>query len=253
MLTKEGIIVKTIKYQETSKIAFVLSNDGLFSYLIRNSNNYKSKNFSYSQELTKIAFDVSSNKTSKKTFDVITSGKVLDNYSNIKSNSKKLFNVIEILEIVYSLSSHVSDNNVFYDFLNEILDLINTSECDNIYTLIFKIKSLYLLGIAPNLSNCSKCGKKEVLFSLELATGTSKCRNCFTLNDETIYGDNYNLFRLLYVTKMVMFTKENIMNLSDKYSEAIDEVNKFLDNYYEHYLGYKSKTKKIINKINCEG
>lgn len=251
MLTREGIIVKTIKYQETSKIAFILTSDGLVSYLIRNSNNFKSKNFSYSQELTKIAFDVSSNKT-KKNFDVVTSGKVLDNYSNIKSNSKKLFNVIEILEIVYSLSSHVTDNKVFYNFFNEILDLINTSEYYNIYTLIFKIKSLYLLGIAPNLSNCCKCGKKDNLYSLELATGTSKCINCFSLNEETIYGDNYNLFRLLYITKMAMFTKENIMSLSNKYSEEIAEVNSFLDSYYEHYLGYKSKTKRIINKINCE-
>lgn len=251
MLTREGIIVKTIKYQETSKIAFVLTNEGLISYLIRNSSNYKSKNFSYSQDLTCISFDVSSNKT-KKTFDVITSGKVLNNYSNIKANEKKLFNVIEILEIVYFLSSHVTDNKVFYDFLKEILELINTSEFYNIYTLIFKIKSLYLLGIAPNLSNCFKCGTKENLYSLELATGTSKCKNCFTLNEETIYGDNYNLFRLLYVTKMPMFTKENIMNLSNKYSEEIDEVNSFLDSYYEHYLGYKSRTKRIINKINCE-
>lgn len=251
MLTREGIIVKTIKYQETSKIAFVLTNEGLISYLVRNSNNYKSKNFSYSQDLTCISFDVSSNKT-KKTFDVITSGKILNNYSNIKSNSKKLFSVIEMLEIAYSLSSHVTDNKVFYDFLKEILELINTNEFYNIYTLIFKIKSLYLLGIAPNLSNCFKCGTKDNLYSLELATGTSKCKNCFTLNEETIYGDNYNLFRLLYVTKMPMFTKENIMNLSNKYSEEIDEVNSFLDSYYEHYLGYKSRTKRIINKINCE-
>lgn len=252
MLTKEGIIVKTIKYQETSKIAFVLSNDGLASYLIRNSNNFKSKNFSYSQELTKIAFDISSNKTSKKTFDVVTSGKVLDNYSNIKSNSNKLFNVIEILEIVYSLSSHVADSKVFYDFFNEILDLINTSEYYNIYNLIFKIKSLYLLGIAPNLSSCCKCGKKDNLYSLELATGTSKCINCFSLNDETIYGNNYGLFRTLYFTKMGKFTKEIIIELSNKCCEEIYTLNSFLDCYYEHYLGYKSKTKKIINKINSE-
>ena len=43
MISREGIVIKTIKYQETSKIVYVLCEDGLVSLLMRNANNFKSK------------------------------------------------------------------------------------------------------------------------------------------------------------------------------------------------------------------
>lgn len=249
MLTQEGIVIKTIKYQETSKIAFILNENGISSYLIRNANNFRSKNFSYSQDLLKISFDVAKKKTLKDSFDIITSGKVVSNYSNIKNNIETLFNVVEILEIVYSLSMHVNDNKTFYNFLSNILELIDEDvECSKIYNLIFKIKLLYLLGIAPNLTYCSRCHKKDDLYSLQLDYGTSLCRDCFSLNDSMIYGRNYVVFKYLYVTKLDQLDKNFLKkNINDEV--IINELNEFLDKYYDHYLSYKSKTQKIINKF----
>ena len=40
MISREGIVIKTIKYQETSKIVYVLCEDGLVSLLMRNANNF---------------------------------------------------------------------------------------------------------------------------------------------------------------------------------------------------------------------
>ena len=59
MLTNEGIIIKSTKYQDTSKLVYVLTSDGLNTYLVRNAFNFKSKNYSYALEMTKISFDSS--------------------------------------------------------------------------------------------------------------------------------------------------------------------------------------------------
>lgn len=240
MISREGIVIKTIKYQETSKIVYVLCEDGLVSLLMRNANNFKSKNYSYSQELTEIGFDYSE----KNNFKIMTSGKVLNNFTKIKEDPNKIFNVISILEIIYTLSDHVNDNKILYNFLKTILERINDSNLEYYY-LIFKIKLLYLLGVAPNLISCKKCHKKENLISLELNSGSSLCKDCFELTENSLQGSSYEVLRFLYLTKLEFLTDEVLNKLPDCYKKIDD----FLDKYYEHYLGYKSKTKKILNKI----
>ena len=68
----EGIILKTIKYQENSKLCYIITKDGLLSLMVRASLDFHSKNFSYSQELTKVDFAIT--KSKKNSFDIMTSG-----------------------------------------------------------------------------------------------------------------------------------------------------------------------------------
>ena len=46
---REGIVLKTIKYQESSKILYILTEKGLISALSKNCLNLKSKNHLYSK------------------------------------------------------------------------------------------------------------------------------------------------------------------------------------------------------------
>lgn len=240
MLTKEGIIIKSNKYQETSKLVHVLTSDGLKTYLVRGANNFKSKNYAYSLELTKIQFE--SNR--KNTFDIITLGKVEDNYTNIKTNTKSLYDTIEIFELVYSLSDHVIDTKILYSFLSNILDSIN-NHYHEYYLTIFKLKLLYLLGVGPDFKGgCAKCQKSE-LYAYDLEIGKAFCKECFSMTQNSIYADEFEVFRFLYLMKFEHLTKE-VLDTLPKYQTHLDE---FLDRYYDYYLGYKSKSKRIINKM----
>ena len=49
-------------YKEKDKIAFIITKDKMDSYLIRSSYDFKSKNYSYSNELTKIDFEYNESK-----------------------------------------------------------------------------------------------------------------------------------------------------------------------------------------------
>ena len=239
MLTKEGIIIRSNKYQESSKLIHVLSDDGINTYLVRNANSYKSKNYSYSQEMTKISFDYAK----KNSFETITSGKVLDNYTSIKTNQEKMFDLLEIFEIIYSLSSHVIDNKILYEFVSSILEKIE-NDYHKYYLIVFKLKMLYLLGVSPSFSSCATCGKSE-LYAFDKNAGRSFCKKCYHNTYDTIYGEEFEVFKFLYLCKMEYLNKEVL----DKVPMFYDHLNDYIDEYYDLYLGYKSKSKKIITRI----
>ena len=135
MLTNEGIVIKSTKYQDASKLVSVLTKDGMDTLLVRYANNFKSKNYAYALEFTKIKYDFSK----KNTFAIMTSGIVLDNYTNIKNNNVIMYDVIEIFEMIYSLSSHVNNNETLYQFVTSIIDKIN-NDYHKYYLIIFKLK-----------------------------------------------------------------------------------------------------------------
>ena len=159
MELREGIVVKSQKYQENSKIITLVNSDGLASFLVRAAGKLRSRNFGYSQVLTKIGYDFHQRRNS---FDILTTGKVIDSYKGIKSDINKLNDALLILEITNQLSMHLSDFNTFYQFLDEILFLLDQNY-HPYYLLIFRVKLLYLLGIGPVFPNACFAGRDNLI------------------------------------------------------------------------------------------
>ena len=84
MTQTEGILINTHKYQENSKLIYVITNDKFITLLVRASCKYESKNFQAAQELILLNFDIAESK--KNSFSVLKSYEILDNYKYIKSN-----------------------------------------------------------------------------------------------------------------------------------------------------------------------
>lgn len=231
---KEGIIVKTINYKETSKIIYLITDEGLVSLEVKGANRVNGHSHLYANLLTKIAF------SSSKHF--FSSGEVLDNYVIIKSSLERLKVSLEIMEMSYTLGSHIADYSIFYSFLSQILDLISTSDKYLFYCLVFYIKSLYLLGINPQLNKCVDCGKKEDLVGFVFRDGGMKCHNCLKPSD-IIYDNNViNDVIMMYYTKLDNF---NSHELNVDYAKTRE----FIDRFYNEYLGFTSKSSKILAKI----
>ena len=234
MELSEGIIIKTINYKETSKIIYLVTKDGLTSLEVKGANKINGHSHIYSSLLSKIAF--SENK------HFFQSGKVLNNYVKIKNSFDKLNVTLKILEFTYTLVEHICDFDVFYNFLSEILDLIEEEDSFNYYEAIFYIKTLYLLGIAPMFKSCVNCGKSTHLLGFVFSKGGMICRDCYKEYD-SLYDTNVVLDVIkLYFTKL------------DKLKEEKNEVNyngvkAFYQRYYQEYLGYTSKSEHILDKI----
>ena len=239
-----GIIIKTNKYKESSKIAYILTKDGLINVLIRNSLDLKSKNFSYSNELAKIEFNI--NKSKRASFDTLTSGVLLDNYSNIKMDIEKLTSASNILYLIYKSSEYVSNNRNMFDLVSFYFDNLNNTNSNliTIYNFIFNLKLLYLLGIGPNLKTCTVCEKEKTKY-LSLLNGgcvCDKCKGSISSNDIVLESDALSLFKILYLVKLSNVNDDYLSSLLketekiDSNGKIINEIKVFIKEYYKKYL-----------------
>ncbi len=237
MELEQGIVLKTIDYQENSKIIYILTNDGIKSAIVRGAKNIKSHTYSYAQPLVKIEFEIKKDR-------YIGANKIVNNYNNIKLNFDKLSSCLKIIEICYTLGEHITDSKLFYQFTCDIFDIINNvKNYHQIYELIFKIKILYLLGVAPVFTKCVTCGKSEHLVGFAFNYGGMKCSNCMQI-DEFIYpNDTIKQIRDIYLIKL---EKLNLLIENDGFSYCYDKISRFLDLYYEQYLGFVSKVNKVL-------
>ena len=230
----EGIIINQTKYQENSKIIHVLTNDCMKSLLVRASCSFNSKNFAYSQELTKINFQYSESK--KKTFDIMSSGIVLDSYKNIKDDYNKLNITVEILKLTLQANEHVNSYSNLYKLLSYTLDGINnnTLEIGRYYELVFKLKLLFILGIGPNFNGCTKCGKEaNDYFSINI--GGVICEKCLDFEKDIFFGDYIKIMKILYLGKFENLDNnlfQSIINIKNYY----EEMKNIISQYYNKYI-----------------
>ena len=244
MKLKEGIVLKTIKYQDSSKIVYILTEDGLISALLKNCLNQKSKNYSYSKELMMIGFDLTESK--KNTFDIMTSGKVINSYINIQNTYEKLINAVEIISLCYEYSSFIEDNKLLFSLTKTILENLNNNtfiDQDNylFYTYIFKFKLLYLLGVGLNINKCDECGNEEIVY-FDFESGSCKCvkhaKNKFDRN-------LLEVIRILYLGKIELYNEEIFSSFKDFQLQ----IEKFINNYYDRFLQLNKKNLKIFEKL----
>ena len=120
----------------------------------------------------------------------------------------------------YESTQHASsDFNTFYQFLDEILFLLDQNY-HPYYLLIFRVKLLYLLGIGPVFSKCVLCGERDNLIGFDFLKGGMKCATC--ASNAGIYHNQevIQLLRLLYLTKLEDLSFELLKKLPDLTTET---------------------------------
>lgn len=234
----EGIVINSYKYKENSKLINILTEDDYLTLLVKATCNYESKNFSGSQELILINFEM--HKSEKQTFSILKTYEIINNYKHIKKNYEVIIEVMEILKIVHYYHEHIiSYKNLFslLRFCLNNIDLLSSFEYINLskikfYKILFYTKLLYLLGVGPNFKNCTTCNSKNAYnFSIEL--GGLVCDKCTAL--DKLSGEYIGLLKVLYLGKIDMFTIEMVDSLPFDY----DRIIKLLKKYYEKYLSIK--------------
>lgn len=236
MELKEGLVIKTINYQDNAKIIYLITDEGKKSIIVKGATNMKSHTFSYAQELTHLAFDTKDK--------YLSTGKIINSFINIKNDFKKLESCLLILEITYDLIDHINNYNIFYYFLLEILNLMNNTNNHELLELIFRVKILYLLGVAPVFTECVDCKTKENLLGFSFYDGGMKCKDHLFAGDNVVDHNTINLLKYLYISKL------NKLSLSlDEVDFSYNEANLFLNSYYDYYLGFKSRVERVLSKF----
>lgn len=236
MELKEGIVIKSMPYQENAKIVSVITSTGKESMILKGAMQHNSRTFRFSQELTHLEFE-----TKRHYF---SGGRILNSFGSIKSDLKAMQSVIRIFEIVDHLTDHINDFSTFYSFLLQILTLLDRSVDAPLVEILFRVKTLYLLGVAPVFGKCVECESKTNLIGFALEQGGMICSNCVKIQNNLYSRLIMEPLILLYTTKMY-----EIDSLLSRVKINYQSCDLFLNQYYEQFLGFRSKTADIIEKL----
>jgi len=232
-----GIIIKEIAYGETSKIIHVYTVNGVIGIMCKGARTLKSPFRASTLKFTYGKFNIyyKENKLS-----TLTSVDVIDSFRTIKSDIVLLSYLNYLTELTEQVIKQTSEN-VYNDFIATILK-INDGLDPIVMCNILEIKYLDFLGVSLNLDSCVGCGKSVNIVTIDGDKGGYICRDCY--RDELIVEPKtIELLRMYYYVEIKSISK---LKISEK---VRDEINHFLDTYYDRYTGLYLKSKNFLKKL----
>lgn len=241
ILKKKGIILNSRPYKDNYRILNILCEEGLCSVLLKGSDKMNSGNKKYTITPVEVEFMM----TDSAAIGTFTEGYVLNNFTNIKNSNEKNLIVLAIVEKILAFSEHIDNHAKLYEFVKNIFNMLENYSNNYVVLSLFEIKLLYLIGIAPILNRCLVCGKDNVRLSLSVSKGGCCCEKCSLLEEYDLGFDETEIFKYLYLVKLDKVDEKFLSLVND----SKVNLSKTIDKYYEKYIDFHSKTKKIIEKV----
>ncbi|MBQ4571538.1 MAG: DNA repair protein RecO [Bacilli bacterium] len=240
IIKSKGLIIKVQDYLENAVLATILTENGKESIIIKGAKKLNTSTRRLGNVLTLIEY----NHTESSGLSVLTEGVVVDNYTLIKDELLKFNYALVMLEKINFFIEEFTDYKTLYNFTISLLNKLKETSYLNAVVLIFQIKILYLLGVAPSFNRCPVCGKKAINAALDIKSGGFICEDCHYLKETSLNIEDSKLFKEIYVTKVNDFNDELLIKIDNHIN-----INKCVKSYYEWHLDFKSKVLDIIEKI----
>ncbi len=234
----EGIIISETSYKETSKIINILTKDGIIGCICKGAKSVKSPLRSFTMTLTYGKFIIyykENNLSTLKSVDII----------NGLSKIKRDIILVGYMSFLCDLAKQVmlqNNNSDVYDLLVTALIKINDGLNPKIITNIVELKLLDYLGVGINFNSCARCGSTHNIITIDPDVGGYICQNCY--RNEIIYDEKtIKMLRMYYLVDINSITD---LKISDK---VINNINYFVNKYYDRYTGLYLKSKKYLEEI----
>ena len=236
----EGIILSETNYSESSKILNVLTKEyGLIGVISKGCRNMKSKLRGVSRKLLYGTIHIYYKPNGLSTLIGVD---VINSYSKTLMDLEKISYASFILDLINQVLKQTDDSNIF-DLLRDTLNKLEEGLNPIALTNILELKLLDYLGVSPSIDSCAHCGNTKDIVTLSSDAGGYVCRNCY--NNETLVSDKtIKMIRMYYYVDIKNITKLDVS------SEVTNEINRFLDDYYDRFTGLYIKSKDFIKKIN---
>ena len=235
----EGIVVSETNYSETSKILNVITKEyGLIGIISKGCRNLKSPLRSVSSKLTYGKFIIYYKKDK---LSILSEVNVLNTFTNLKKDITKISYASYLLELTQQVYKQNNSTDILTLLINT-LEKIDEGFDPLIMMNILELKYLEYLGVMPVIDSCAICGNKENIKTLSSYKGGYVCKNCYS-NEKLVSEKTIKLIRMFYY---VDISKISELKIGDK---AKNEINMFLDDYYDRYTGLYLKGKKFIKDL----
>ena len=235
----EGITIRSTPFRDFDAMVTVLSNDKIYSFLVRGALKYESKLGPSVNLYTKTRFYIVNGKEGK----TLRSAEILDSYENIKTNIDSL----AVVDLLGELTNKVilsDDANKIYPNFVRCLELLNEGFSPYTLAIIYFAKVLDVAGFALNVDSCQICGKKDDIVALSYNDGGFICRNC--LSPLKHVKSNPNKLKMIrYIFKVDIPNYPKIEFEKKACLEIIRELAKFLEDNTQLNL----KSIELLKKI----
>ena len=236
----EGIILSETNYSESSKILNVLTKEhGLIGVMSKGCRNLKSKLRGVSRKLLYGTLHIYYKEKGVSTLIGID---VINSFSKTLTDLEKISYASYILDLTLQVLKQTTDEEIF-DLLKNTLIKIEEGLNPKALTNILELRYLDYLGVSPSLDFCANCGSSENIVTLSSTEGGYICKNCFQ-NERIVSEKTIKMIRLYYYVDLSKITKLDVKK------EISDEINTFLEEYYEKYTGLYLKSKNFLKQIN---
>ena len=235
----KGIVLSEINYSESSKILNVLTDKyGKIGIMSKGCRNMKSKLRGVSRKLIYGTFHVY---YKEKQLSTLVEVDVLNSFSKTSSDYERGLYALLILDLTAKVVEQ-NDDPAIFELLRDVLIKFEDGLNPLALSLIYELKCLDYLGCALSLDGCSICGSTKGIVSLSYQHGGYICNNCHT-NEAYVDEKTIKMIRLLYYVDVNSISKLDIS------SKVLEEINSFLDEYYDNCVGIYLKSKDSIKKL----
>ncbi len=235
----EGIIVSVNDFKESSKILNIFTKEyGVIGVIAKGCKSIKSTLRSVTDRLTYGYFYMNYREDK---LSVLSSVDVINPFKNIKKDIECISYASYILDLATQVYKQNNSSDI-YKLLIDSLIKINELYDPMVITNILELKYLDYLGVMPVLDRCSVCGSEKSIATLSSSRGGYICNNCLK-NDRMVSAKTIKLIRMFYYVDISKIEKLDISELCK------NEINTFLNEYYENYTGLYLKSKNFINNI----
>jgi len=235
----EGIVISEQAYGETSKIINILTPDrGIIGVMAKGARKLKSDLANVSGKLNYGYFNLYYKQDKLST---LVSADIIDAFKMIRKDITKISYASFLLELSNQVVKHSQSGHVF-SLLISSLKKINEGFDPLVITNILELKYLDLLGVMPILDSCGGCGKTSNILTLSTIKGGYVCNSCHTI-EKIVTEKTIKLIRMFYYVDINKISKLEISDVCK------NEINEFLDNYYDQYTGLYLKSKSFLSDL----
>ena len=230
----KGIVLSETSYSETSKILNILTEDyGLIGVISKGCKSLKNKLRGVSNKMNYGEYTIN---YKEKGLSTLIEGTNLNSFKNIYIDMKKAMYAFYLMDLVSQVLKENNNKEIFY-LLVPALIKINDGLSPELISNIVEIKLLNYLGVSLNLEECSLCGNKDDLITIDIASGGVICKDCYTDG----YIMNNKALHLMSLLKKVDISKLETLEITDE--DIFKEIDKFIYEYYSSYTGIYLKKK----------
>ncbi len=238
VITKvEGFILNTTNYGESSLVINLLSKEyGIIGLMAKGAKNIKNKLHALTMKFTYGFFYIyyKENKLS-----ILSDVDIIEPFKNIHQDLTKISYLTYLCDLTNQVYRESNEQEIYELFISTIYKL-NEDVNPIVLANILETKYLNFLGVGLNLDSCLRCGSTKNIVTI--IDGGLLCRDCYY--NEPI--KDLKMIKLLRMYELIDIKSINHVNISN---QLINDINEFLNDYYERYTGLYLKSKKFLDKI----